>query len=165
MRLDSQQNSFLCHLATAELLPTMAFRLWAMGLQNSRWAGGDWREGLTVAGFDEAALESFEILVRTVVAARLGCVDVRWPGSPRLGEDEMRLLDCFRVMQRRESGLAIRRLSAWLEPAAARIAFGPACHLIENFLDAGLWFPERDIRTDWEAPREAYARAVSSAIH
>lgn len=150
MGLDSEHQPFLCNLATAELLPTMTFRLWVMAFQHPRSSIGNWKDGFASARLDQANVEAFDILGRTIVAARFGCIDVRWPYSQRLGEDEMRLLNCFRIMQRQETHKAILRLSAWLEPTGARMAFGPVYHLTESFRDAGLWFPERDIHPGLE---------------
>lgn len=165
MHSDPRGQAILFNLPTAELLPVMTFRLWAESFQNGARQVPRWDDGFEAAGLDNLGVQSFDMLGRTILAAKSGSVDVMWPCCALLGHDESKLLDCLRCVQHRQTQFAAARFANWLRPSGARIAFPLACHLIECFRGAGLWLPERDLHPGWNASPQIHRIAVSTAIH
>lgn len=133
----------LCSLTIPEQFVLTAARLWVMPYRNAEPSGTEWHDGFAAAGLGEVACMSFEILMRGIAAARRTNFDVRWPCCPRLGGDELCLLNCLSLLQHGATGDAILRLTAWLSPAAMRTVYNPAVRLAELLREAELVLPVR----------------------
>ena len=165
MRSSSRGQPVLFDLPSSELVPVMSFRLWAESVRAGAKGLPRWDGGFEAMGLDISGVQSFDMLGRTILAAKSGSVDVMWPCCARLGNDESKLLDCLRCVQYRETSLAAARFADWLRPGAARIAFALGCHLIECFRGAGLWLPQRDLLPGWRTLPMIHQAASSTAIH
>ena len=144
MRTVASSNvPLLCSLAMPEQFVLTAARLWVMPYRDAAATGTEWHDGFAAAGLGEVACMSFEILMRGIAAARRANFDVRWPCCPRLGGDELCLLNSLSLMQYGAASDAVARLTAWLSPAAMRTVYNPAVRLAELLREAGLILPVR----------------------
>ncbi len=165
MHFNPRGQPVLCALPTAEILPVMSLRLWAESIGAGAKGLPRWDDGLEAAGLDFSGVQSFDMLGRSILAAKSGSLDVMWPCCVRLGNDESKLLDCLRCVQHRERSMAAARFADWLRPSGAQIAFALGCHLSECFRGAGLWLPERDLHPGWNGSLKIHQPTLSTAIH
>jgi len=143
----------------AELFVAASVRLWAVeGLDThpgpSAWP--DWRQGMAVAGLDDAATGAFDYLMRTITVCALRQLAIHPPPCPRLGPFEALVLDCLYLAQERRLDALDTALAAVLCPTGARLAAPPCEHLARTLASAGL---------DLGGPRRSPAHSSESMAY
>jgi len=134
----------ICQLRTAELLLLAAGRLWVAAYLDPARQGPDWRDGFAAAGIDPEAADRFDALFGMLAAGATREIGFHCPTCTCLGRDEALLLRAFGHLQHGRAGEAERLLGAFLAPAAARLAVGPAGDVAAAMLAAGLRLPAWD---------------------
>ncbi len=151
----------MCSLTTPEIFVATAARLWVVPYREAADSGLAWHDGFTAAGLSGVASVSFDLTMRSMVAARRSDLDVRWPGCLRLGADEAWLLDCLALLQQQKINEAVARMTVWLSPATMRIIHSPITRFAELLAGRGLIFPKRgqDMST-MPLPSRAIVRSI-----
>lgn len=152
------EETGLAGLSTAELLPVVTLRLFAMPWREPDQVSPDWRGGLLAAGLESKGVAAFDRLFQVVVAAHLRPLDVRCPRCANMGADEARLLQLLSFLQRWRVGEAEAILKEWVPPAVVRIALPAAQTLAEAMADCGLRVPLRHAEA---AFRDQFARVTA----
>ncbi len=137
------EETGLAGLTTAELLPIVTLRLFAMPWREPDQVQPDWRAGLTVAGLQDKGVSAFDRLFQIVVAAPLRLLDVRCPRCAYMGADEGRLLQLMSFLQRGRAGGGESILKEWLPATVARLALPAAQVLADALAEVGLRVPLR----------------------
>jgi hypothetical protein len=130
-------------LRTAELLPVVTLRLFALPWCAPGEHHPDWRDGLSAAGIGETGVPAFHALFTLVATTPRRALDVRCRHCRRLGHDEGLLLRLISLLQSGWAPDASAILEDWLPPAAARMAMLPAHGLADAMKTKGLVVPLR----------------------
>ncbi len=136
------EDTTLFDLCTAELFIVTVLRLWMNGADDPS-RPDHWQRAFRAAGIAPRGAPAFGLLVRVVAGTARHGLDVRPRRCRGLGRDEGILLRVVSLLQRNRHTEAAARLDAWLPPAAARLAVGPAARLAAALADAGLVVPLR----------------------
>lgn len=136
-------NTEVLSLRTAEHFVLHSARLWVARRLDPQGFHPDLEAGFDAAGLSEDALAAFTAMFETVATAARRSVDIRCLRCTLLSPDEALLLQTVATCQRRRPGIASVMLTAWLPPAAMRIAGQAADRFAAGLAEVGLVLPWR----------------------
>jgi hypothetical protein len=111
----------LSFLRTAELLPIVTLRLFALPWYEPSERHPDWRDGMRAARIGETGIPAFHALFTLVATTPRRALDVRCRHCRHLGHDEGLLLRLISLLQSGWAPGASAILEDWLLPTAARM--------------------------------------------
>ncbi len=132
-------NEIVLLLPHTERLFLWAIRVWSAYHDDVRAIWRTLDQTFTEARIT-GALQPFDVMMGTIFIGLHRWPDIRCARCPRLGQDEVRLIDALRMLQQDDHEGAITLLRMLAAPAAARKACAAAAQVLTEMNRSGLRF-------------------------